>query len=193
MVAESHNHGVPINLVRALGVRVISGWRPDDDLVYGSFLDQALRILAYKPKAFTPGQSAPILLYIHGGGWSLGDRFESGSNLRWFADRGSLALSIDYTLSSVDRHLWDTTTSQVHARWPGLRPMQPGSAAIPPAARTPERSRLRGEHAVQFKPAEKLIRPQFGGRAGPSQAKAMAAALIEMQFRGPSGLVPAIQ
>jgi len=91
MVAESHNHGVPINLVRALGVRVISGWRPDDDLVYGSFLDQALRILAYKPKAFTPGQSAPILLYIHGGGWSLGDRFESGSNLRWFADRGSLA------------------------------------------------------------------------------------------------------
>jgi hypothetical protein len=37
----------------------------------------------------------------------------SGSNLRWFTDLGWLALSIDYTLSSVDRHLWDIATSQV--------------------------------------------------------------------------------
>jgi acetyl esterase len=113
MMAESRNHGVPINLVRAFGMRVVSGWRPDDDLVYGTWQDQALHLLVYKPRATTPGESAPILLYIHGGGWSLGDRFESGINLRWFADRGWLALSIDYTLSSVDRHLWDTTTSQV--------------------------------------------------------------------------------
>jgi acetyl esterase len=43
----------------------------------------------------------------------MGDRFEGGTNLYWFTERGWLALSIDYTLSSVDRHLWDTTTSQV--------------------------------------------------------------------------------
>jgi acetyl esterase len=113
MVAEFHDHGVPINLVRAFGMRVLSGSRPDDDLVYGTWQDQALHLLVYKPRARAPGQSAPILLYIHGGGFILGDRFESGSNLRWFADRGWLVLSIDYTLSSVDRHLWDTTTSQV--------------------------------------------------------------------------------
>jgi acetyl esterase len=113
MVAEFHNHGVPINLVRTFGMRVLPGSRPDDDLVYGTWQDQPLHLLVYKPRSATSGQSAPILLYIHGGGFSMGDRFESGTNLRWFADRGWLALSIDYTLSSVDRHLWDTTTSQV--------------------------------------------------------------------------------
>ena len=109
MVAQFHHHGVPINLVRTFGMRVVPGSRPDDDVVYGTWQDQPLHLVVYNPKSASPGQSAPILLYIHGGGFSMGDRFESGTNLRWFADRGWLALSIDYTLSSVDRHLWDTT------------------------------------------------------------------------------------
>jgi acetyl esterase/lipase len=113
MLAEFHNHGVPINLVRTFGMRVSQGSRPDDDLVYGAWQDQPLHVVVYKPRSATPGRSAPILLYIHGGGFTMGDRFESGSNLRWFTDRGWLALSIDYTLSSVDRHLSDITTSQV--------------------------------------------------------------------------------
>jgi acetyl esterase len=113
MLAEAHRHGVSVSLVRALGMGVSPGSRSDDDLVYGTWQDQPLRLVVYKPRALAPGKSAPILLYIHGGGFTMGDRFESGSNLRWFVDRGWLALSIDYTLSSVDRHLWDTATSQV--------------------------------------------------------------------------------
>lgn len=113
MMAELHPHGVPISLVRALEIRSSPSSRPDDDLVYGTWQDQALHLVVYRPSGAAPGQSAPILLYIHGGGFSFGDRFESGNNLRWFADRGWLALSIDYTLSSADRHLWDTATSQV--------------------------------------------------------------------------------
>ncbi len=113
MVAEFQHHGVPIDLVRAFRMRVLPGSRPDDDVVYGTWQEQPLHLLVYKPKSAAPGPSAPILLYIHGGGFTMGDRFESGTNLRWFTDRGWLALSIDYTLSSVDRHLWDTTTSQV--------------------------------------------------------------------------------
>jgi acetyl esterase len=113
MVAVSHNHGVPIDLVRAFALRVISGSRPDDDVVYGTWQDQPLRLLVYRPRQSAPGKSAPILLYIHGGGFTMGDRFESGTNLRWFTDRGWLALSIDYTLSAADRHMWDVTTSQV--------------------------------------------------------------------------------
>jgi acetyl esterase len=113
MAAEFHHHGVSINLVRTFGVRVLPGSRPDDDLVYGTWQNQPLRLLLYKTRSVAPGPPASILLYIHGGGFTLGDRFESGTNLRWFADRGWLVLSIDYTLSSADRHLWDTTTSQV--------------------------------------------------------------------------------
>jgi acetyl esterase/lipase len=113
MVAEFQKHGVPINLVRAFGMRVLSDSRPDDDLVYGNWQDQPLHVLVYKPSSVTPQYSAPILLYIHGGGFTRGDRFESGTNLRWFTDHGWLALSIDYTLSSVDRHTWDIATGQV--------------------------------------------------------------------------------
>jgi acetyl esterase len=113
MVAQSQQHGVPINLLRAFAVRVLPGWRADDDLVYGTWQDQPLHLLVYKPKSVALGQFAPILLYIHGGGFTLGDRFESGTNLRWFADHGWLVLSIDYSLSSVDRHLWESTTGEV--------------------------------------------------------------------------------
>jgi acetyl esterase len=113
MVAEFHHHGMPINLIRTFGMRVISGSPPDDDVVYGTWHDQPLHLVVYKPMSAAPGQLAPILVYIHGGGFTMGDRLESGTNLRWFTDRGWLALSIDYSLSSVDRHLWDVVTSQV--------------------------------------------------------------------------------
>jgi acetyl esterase len=111
--AEFHKHDVPIDVMRAFGVGVLPGWRPDEDLAYGTWQDQTLRLIVYKPKAVAPGTSAPVMLYIHGGGWTLGDKFESGTNLRWFADRGWLVMSIDYTLSAADRHLWDVTTGQV--------------------------------------------------------------------------------
>src|SRR3984885_7295487 len=74
MVAEFHHHGVPINLVRAFGMRVVSGSTPDDDIVYGTWQDQPLHLVVYKPRSAIPGQAAPILLYIHGGGFTMGDR-----------------------------------------------------------------------------------------------------------------------
>jgi acetyl esterase len=113
MLAETRGHGVPVSLVRAFRLGLSAGSRPDEDLVYGTWQDQPLHLVVYKPRPLGAGKAAPILLYIHGGGFTMGDRFESGSNLRWFVDRGWLVLSIDYTLSSVDRHLWDTATSQV--------------------------------------------------------------------------------
>jgi acetyl esterase len=113
MLAEFHHHDVPVNLVRTFRMGVSPGSQSDEDLVYGTWQDQPLHLLVYKPRSDKPEKPAPILLYIHGGGFTMGDRFESGTNLRWFADRGWLALSIDYTLSSVDRHLWDITTGQV--------------------------------------------------------------------------------
>jgi len=113
IMRECRQHGASISLLRAFGVRVLPGWRADDDLVFGTWQDQPLRLLVYKPAAATPAELAPILVYIHGGGFSLGNRFENGTNLRWFADRGWLVLSMDYTLSSADVHLWDVTTSQV--------------------------------------------------------------------------------
>ena len=80
MVIEAHHHGVKINLVRAFGMRVMPAWQPDDDFVFGTWQVQPLHLVVYRPSNATPGQAAPVLLYIHGGGWSFGDRFESGTN-----------------------------------------------------------------------------------------------------------------
>ena len=113
MLLEARHHGVKVDLARAFALRILPGWHPDEDLIYGTWNDQPLRLIVYKPAGTTPRQAAPVLLYIHGGGFSFGDRFEGGTNHHWFADRGALVLSIDYTLSSADRHLWDTSTSQV--------------------------------------------------------------------------------
>ena len=33
--------------------------------------------------------------------------------MRWFADHGWLTVSVGYTLSSDDRHLWDVTHGQI--------------------------------------------------------------------------------
>src|SRR5262249_46888560 len=56
---------------------------------------------------------APVLVYIHGGGWVAGDLTAHSTDLRWLADQGWLVVSVDYTLSSTDRHLWDVTQDQI--------------------------------------------------------------------------------
>ncbi len=113
MVTDAHHHGVKIDLVRAFAVQILPPWPPDEDIVYATWQGQPLHLVVYRPGKAAPARGAPVLLYIHGGGFTFGDRFESGTNLRWFADRGWLVLSMDYTLSSADRHLWDITTTQV--------------------------------------------------------------------------------
>jgi hypothetical protein len=55
MLAEFHHHGVPINLVRTFGMRVLPRSRSDDDVVYGTWQDQALHLLVYKPRTATTG------------------------------------------------------------------------------------------------------------------------------------------
>ena len=95
-----------VSVVRALGIGAARSATPDDEPVYlGS-----LRLSVYRPAATTP---APVLVYVHGGGWIGGSRADHSADLRWFADRGWLTVSVGYTLSSADRHLWDVTPGQI--------------------------------------------------------------------------------
>src|ERR1700678_1631924 len=58
MAAEFHHHGVPINMVRTFGMRFLPGSRRDEDVLYGTWQDQPLHLLVYKPRSATPGQPA---------------------------------------------------------------------------------------------------------------------------------------
>lgn len=84
---------------------------PDVQATYGSFEGEPLPVSIYRPRA-TSG-SAPVLVFIHGGGWVAGNPLARSGDLRWFADQGWLTISVGYTLSSAERHLWDVTQRQI--------------------------------------------------------------------------------
>ena len=113
MVAAAQASGASIDVLRTLASHAPLPAKPDHDLVYGSFEGRPLRLVVYQPDRLTLRSPAPVLLYVHGGGWVVGDRFAGGENMRWFARQGWLAIAIDYPLSSPKRHLWDSTAEHV--------------------------------------------------------------------------------
>ena len=63
-----------------------------------------LHIDAYYDKtAPVPAEGRPTMVYIHGGGFTMGDRVNAAQEVfcRYLAERGWLALSVDYRLAGV--------------------------------------------------------------------------------------------
>ena len=55
----------------------------------------------------------PIMIYIHGGGWIQGTREAHAYYSKVFAKHGYVVFSLDYDLSSPERHLAETTELQL--------------------------------------------------------------------------------
>lgn len=70
--------------------------RVEAGLPYGRGAKDRLLLDLYLP-AETEG--APVILYLHGGGWILGNRAESAKRLGALATAGAVVASIDYTLA----------------------------------------------------------------------------------------------
>lgn len=114
MVETLKSHGVQVRIAAALASHKPLRSAPDHDLVYSRLGDEPLGLLVYQPaKSSKPRALAPVLVYVHGGGWVEGDRFSGGENMRAFARKGWLAVSIDYSLSSSKRHMWNLSVEQV--------------------------------------------------------------------------------
>ena len=52
-------------------------------------------------------------MYVHGGGWVSYSSAQRSADMRWFANQGLEVLSIDYSLSNKERHLWDRVIDQI--------------------------------------------------------------------------------
>jgi acetyl esterase len=105
--------GVRIDIAQTLGVlSVTQSGAPDESAVYGTYLGTPLGAAIYRPRNLR-AHSSPILLYVHGGGWIGGTRFDRSADMRWYADRGWLVISVDYALSSNERHLWNEAEEQI--------------------------------------------------------------------------------
>ncbi len=55
----------------------------------------------------------PVLIYIHGGGWILNSRETHSYYPKVFANHGYVAFTLDYDLSSSERHLAKSTELQI--------------------------------------------------------------------------------
>ena len=88
----------------ALGMKAQSDVVTRDTRIYSIIGKDTLRMDAYiNPKAEVKPEGRPVLMYIHGGGWTMGSRVNATQEIycRYMAERGWLALSIDYRLVGV--------------------------------------------------------------------------------------------
>lgn len=111
MIAAVEQAGADVNLLDTFGVGVPKYAAPDDVVTYSTYDGAPLRLAVFRQRE--SASAAPVLVYIHGGGWVAGDLSARSTDLRWLAEQGWLVISVDYTLSSADRHLWDVTQAQI--------------------------------------------------------------------------------
>lgn len=80
-------------------VRDVAYWQGDD------FDDEKHRLDVYVPKGEGPH---PVIVFVHGGGWRLGDRQQVGRNYtvlgRRLANQGVVAMIISYRLAPKAKH-----------------------------------------------------------------------------------------
>jgi acetyl esterase len=111
IVRSIHAAGGSVSLSRALWLSPMTAAEPDATETYAEIDGQNLQASVFLPGA--PGPAAPVLLYFHGGGFMAGTRLETAADLRWFADRGWLAVSVDYRLWTDGQPTWDKAPRDV--------------------------------------------------------------------------------
>jgi acetyl esterase/lipase len=82
---------------------------PDATETYATVESQDLKVDVYLPAE--SASPAPAVVYVHGGGWSGGTRFESAPWQQWLADQGYAVFSIDYRLAPPPR--WQDAVGDV--------------------------------------------------------------------------------
>ena len=106
--------GVPIGPGTLVAIGLGPKSKPDDEVTYASDPDGGpLRMVVYRPRGAEREEAAPIVVYVHGGGWYQGAPDENPAMLRWFADEGYLVFAPAYSLATDERPTWDVATSQV--------------------------------------------------------------------------------
>ncbi|MEU1970887.1 alpha/beta hydrolase [Microbacterium sp. NPDC019599] len=86
---------------------------PDRTETYADDADgRPLRVDVYLPPS--PGAGpAPLMIYVHGGGWIQGTPDDASADLRWFADHGYVVLAPEYSLATDHRPTWDVAMPQI--------------------------------------------------------------------------------
>jgi acetyl esterase/lipase len=90
-------HGVPLNLREYFRPLVENRPQPDQTLLFATVEGQELQADLFLPRGAASG-ARPAVLYLHGGGWTGGERGYGRAWAGFFTSRGYAFLSLDYRL-----------------------------------------------------------------------------------------------
>jgi acetyl esterase/lipase len=80
MIAAVERAGVQVSVLDTFGIGAPKRAAPDGQAPYAVFAGEPLRLSVYRPR--DSNKRAPVLVYIHGGGWVAGD-LDSRSRDGW--------------------------------------------------------------------------------------------------------------
>ena len=107
-IAVARANGAGIDLSQALLARSQADTNlPVTTMIYGKHDGQPLPLDIYRPTARQRRALAPVLVYVHGGGWGAETLKQRQADYRWFVERGYVVISLEYTLSTEKRPTWN--------------------------------------------------------------------------------------
>lgn len=114
LVSVAQDNDVEIKLADTFGFSgSLEEKQPDEVVVYTRDQGEDLTLRLFNPKGTPPQGGWPVIMHIHGGGWVSGSNAEQSADMRWFADRGWIVVSVGYSLSNPKRHLWSRVHDQL--------------------------------------------------------------------------------
>jgi acetyl esterase/lipase len=111
IVTAAASAGGSVNPIAGLSLGKMTVPPPDRTEVVTSVDGKDLTAAIYVPPSAPT--AAPVFAYIHGGGFMIGTNTETAADLRWFADRGWVVISIDYRLFTEGNPTWDKAPADV--------------------------------------------------------------------------------
>ncbi|WP_433786294.1 alpha/beta hydrolase [Actinomycetospora sp. CA-101289] len=112
VVAATVGAGGGVDPLRAIALTGSGGGAPDEHPVYLTTPEgQDLHLAVTRPRAGTG--PAPVLVWVHGGGWVSGSELDRADDARRLAGEGWLVVSVEYTLAAPGRPTWDVAGPQV--------------------------------------------------------------------------------
>ena len=113
-IAVARANGVQINLAEAFFARsqADASLRPVT-VIYSAVGGEKLPLEIYRPASKPAAKPTPVFIYIHGGGWGAETLRQRQADYRWFAQRGYLVVSLEYSLSSETRHTWNVAEPEL--------------------------------------------------------------------------------